>query len=87
MKITLEDAYNAAKKTVEYSRRIICKKCKGTGSANPAANSKCGGCGGRGAKLVAQRMGHIMLQTQQTCPDCKGEGQVIKDKLKLIKMS
>jgi DnaJ family protein A protein 2 len=82
MKITLKDAYLGGKKNLEYSRRIICKSCKGTGSANPAANNKCGGCQGKGMKIVMQRMGHMLLQSQQTCGDCQGEGSVIKDKCK-----
>ena len=82
MKISLKDAFIGAKKSFEYSRRIICKPCNGTGSANPAANNKCSGCQGKGMKIVMQRMGHILLQSQQTCPDCNGEGNVIKDKCK-----
>lgn len=85
MKINLKDAFIGGKKEFEFSRRIICKPCNGTGSANPAANNKCGGCQGKGIKMVMQRMGHIVLQSQQTCPDCKGEGQVIKDKCKTCK--
>ena len=85
MKISLKDAFKGGKKSFEYSRRVICKPCNGTGSANPAANNKCGGCAGKGMKVVMQRRGHIVLQSQQTCPDCKGEGFVIKDKCKVCK--
>lgn len=80
MKITLEEAYNGGNKVFEYARRIVCIKCSGTGSANPAANHKCAGCAGRGVKVVLQRMGGMVLQSQQPCTDCKGEGNVIKDK-------
>jgi len=82
LKITLEDAYNGGNKKVDFQRKRICKKCQGTGSANPAATSKCSGCNGKGIKLVTQRMGNMLLQTQTTCPDCAGEGQMIKDKCK-----
>lgn len=85
LKITLEDSYNGARKSFEYSKRTTCKKCFGSGSADPNANSKCGSCGGKGIKLVMQRMGHIVLQTQQTCRDCEGEGRVIKEKCKECK--
>ena len=30
-------------------------------------------------KLVIQRMGNTILQSQQTCPDCRGEGYIIKN--------
>jgi len=82
MKITLEESYNGGKKTCDFQRKRTCKKCSGTGSANPAATAKCNGCNGKGIKLVTQRMGNMLLQTQTTCPDCGGEGQVIKDKCK-----
>lgn len=85
MKVDLKDVYTGARKSFEYSRRMVCKPCNATGSANPAANNKCSGCGGKGMKVVMQRMGHILLQSQQTCPDCKGEGSVIKDKCKTCK--
>ena len=82
LKITLEDAYNGGKKTVDFQRKRNCKKCKGTGSANPAATAKCSGCNGKGVKLITQRMGNMLLQTTTTCPDCSGEGQMIKEKCK-----
>lgn len=82
LNITLEDSYMGTRRSFEYSRRIICKKCKGTGSANPNVTTKCGSCAGKGIKLVTQRMGNMLLQTQQTCQDCEGEGTVIKDKCK-----
>jgi DnaJ family protein A protein 2 len=85
LKITLKESYMGGKKILEFSRRIICQSCKGAGSANPAANNKCGGCSGKGVKVVMQRMGNMVLQTQQTCGDCKGEGNVIKDKCKTCK--
>lgn len=80
MKITLEEAYKGGKKPFEYAKRITCKKCVGTGAGNPAANHKCQSCQGKGVKVVLQRMGHMVLQTQQTCGECQGEGMSIKDK-------
>lgn len=82
LKITLEESFLGGKKKVDFPRKRTCKKCKGTGSANPAATAKCSGCNGKGIKLVTQRMGNMLLQTQTTCPDCQGEGQMIKDKCK-----
>ena len=35
LNITLEDAYNGERKEVEFDKRIICPKCKGTGLSNP----------------------------------------------------
>ena len=79
MDVSLEDIYKGKEKYLEISRYRICKKCKGSGSKNPNANTKCTGCNGRGVKMVVQRMGNTILQSQQTCPECRGEGYVIKE--------
>jgi DnaJ family protein A protein 2 len=85
LKITLEEAYNGGKKKCDFQRKRTCKKCSGSGSANPAATQKCTGCNGKGIRLVTQRMGNMLLQSQTTCPDCQGEGTIIKEKCKECK--
>ena len=79
MDVSLEDIYTGKEKYLEIERYRICKKCKGNGSKNPNADTKCSGCGGRGVKMVVQRMGNTILQSQQPCPECRGQGYVIKD--------
>lgn len=79
MEVSLEDIYKGKEKYLEINRYRICHKCKGNGSKDPNANTKCTGCNGRGIKMVVQRMGNTILQSQQHCPDCRGEGYVIKD--------
>ena len=83
--ITLEDSYNGGRKEVEYDRRIICTKCKGTGSSNPDAKTICSKCDGSGRRLIVQRHGPMIMQTQTTCDECHGEGKIIKDKCKECK--
>ena len=85
LKITLEDSYNGGRKEVEYDRRIICSKCKGSGSSNPNAKTTCSKCNGSGVRLVVQRHGPMIMQTQTTCDECNGEGKIIKDKCKECK--
>lgn len=80
IKVTLEDLYNGAKKYLEISRYRICKTCAGTGSKNKDANTKCSGCNGRGAKTVQRQIPMGIIQQTIQCPDCKGEGNVIKEK-------
>ena len=83
--ITLENSYNGGRKEVEYERRVICTKCKGTGSANPDAKTICNKCDGTGRRLIVQRHGPMIMQTQTTCDECNGEGKIIKDKCKECK--
>ena len=85
LSITLEDSYNGGRKEVEYERRIVCPKCKGTGSANPDAKTTCSKCNGSGVRLIVQRHGPMIMQTQTTCDECNGEGKIIKDKCKECK--
>ena len=79
MEVSLEDIFMGKEKYLEIKRYRICKKCKGNGSKDPNANTKCPGCNGKRVKLVVQRMGNTILQSQQTCPDCRGEGYIIKN--------
>ena len=74
--ITLEEAYCGIKKTIEWTRRVICKACEGTGSDNPAAVRTCEDCHGQGVRMVMQRMGGMVLQSQQRCPSCQGQGKI-----------
>ena len=85
LKITLEDSYNGGRKEVEYDRRIICPKCKGSGSSNPNAKTTCSKCNGSGVRLVVKRHCPMIMKTQTTCDECNGEGKIIKDKCKECK--
>ena len=82
LNITLEESYNGATKEVQVDKRVICAKCKGSGAADPNAKTSCPGCKGKGIKLVVQKMGNMIMQSQTTCDDCRGEGKIIKEKCK-----
>ena len=83
--VTLEEAYNGGRKEGEFTKRIICPKCKGNGSANPNDKTTCSGCRGKGVKTVVQKMGNMMFQSQSPCDECNGEGTIIKEKCKECK--
>jgi DnaJ family protein A protein 2 len=80
LKVTLEDLFKGAKKYLEVSRYRTCKTCNGSGSKIKDANTKCGGCNGRGQKTVQRQIPMGIIQQTISCPDCKGEGHVIKEK-------
>lgn len=80
IKVSLEDLYNGNKKYLEISRYRVCKGCNGSGSKVKDANTKCTGCNGRGVKMIQRQIPMGIIQQQVTCPDCKGEGSVIKEK-------
>jgi DnaJ family protein A protein 2 len=72
LKVNLEDVYTGAQKYLQISRFRICVGCKGSGSKDPNANTKCGGCNGKGVKMVVRQIQMGIIQQQVTCSECKG---------------
>jgi len=59
----------------------LCAECNGKGAKNPQAVKKCDGCRGQGVKVTLRQIAPGMVQQmQQTCPDCRGSGEVIREK-------
>ncbi|KAJ8574508.1 hypothetical protein ON010_g4701 [Phytophthora cinnamomi] len=78
MAVTLEELYNGAQKQAQFSRNVICRKCRGTG-AKGGKTTTCKTCGGSGHVLVEQKMGPgFTVQMQQPCPKCGGKGKTFK---------
>lgn len=80
MNVTLEDVYLGKKRYIEIQRYRNCDKCKGSGSKDPKANTQCAGCKGKGMKVVVRQISMGYIQQTVQCPDCNGEGSVIKEK-------
>lgn len=87
MKATLEDVYCGNTKYIEVKRYRICPACTGSGSKDPKAETKCGGCKGQGRKTIMQRIPMGMMQQVIDCDECKGTGSKLqeKDKCKTCK--
>ncbi|WP_417245216.1 molecular chaperone DnaJ [Celeribacter sp.] len=75
MRITLEEAYTGAQKTINVPTSVSCTSCSGTGAANGAEPQTCPSCSGMG-KVRAQQG---FFTVERTCPACGGLGQIIKD--------
>jgi len=81
LKVTLEDLYRGKTTKLSLQKHVLCCDCGGKGSKNPAAVKKCEFCRGQGVKLTLRQLAPGMVQQmQQTCPECRGEGQVIREK-------
>ena len=76
LEIDLLEAAKGCEKTVEIRRKELCKTCDGSGAKPGSSADSCDYCGGHGQ--VVQSQGFFRVQT--TCPACKGEGKVIRDK-------
>jgi molecular chaperone DnaJ len=75
LEISLEEAFKGKKATVNVPSSVACDTCSGTGSKGGAQPATCGTCGGIG-KVRAQQ-GFFTIE--RTCPNCQGQGKVIKD--------
>ncbi|MEK6234054.1 MAG: molecular chaperone DnaJ, partial [Planctomycetales bacterium] len=74
--LDLMEAARGAEKTVRVQREKKCKTCDGSGAKPGSSPESCKFCGGRGQ--VLQEAGFVRVQT--TCPRCRGQGSVIRDR-------
>lgn len=72
MSITLEEAYNGARKSLDIKRFRFCESCRGRGSNKKEAETKCNGCKGRGVKLIDRDIGIGIIQQPVQCNECQG---------------
>jgi molecular chaperone DnaJ len=73
--LTLEEAAKGTRKSVEFTRKVACSTCKGSGSKPGSQKASCRHCGGRGQ--IVQSAGILRVQT--TCPACRGAGSIVTD--------
>lgn len=78
-KVSLEDIYRGKISKLALQRSIICPKCEGVGGKDGAVK-KCPGCDGQGMKTMMRQMGPMIQRFQTVCPDCSGEGEIIREK-------
>ncbi len=77
LQVTLEEAASGCTKTLSYERLAPCDDCGGTGAAEGGHMQSCSRCHGSGRVVEVQRTIFGQMQTQSTCPECNGVGQVI----------
>jgi molecular chaperone DnaJ len=73
--VDLEDAVHGTTITIRVPTWVQCDECGGTGAKKGSKPTTCTTCGGSGQIHIQQGF----LTIQQTCPECHGQGQVIKD--------
>src|SRR3982075_1424321 len=74
MQITLEEAAFGVEKEIEVRKLDTCAKCNGKGAESGSRTINCPTCGGRGQDISPARF----FQVSQTCPRCRGVGQIIE---------
>ena len=83
LKVEFMEAVFGAEKTIEYSRKEVCTNCKGSGAEKGSSPETCKTCQGQGQVRRTQQTFLGNFQTVVTCPDCRGEGKIIKNKCKV----
>lgn len=79
VKLTLEEIDRGCEKKIKVSKYVPCKSCNGTGSSD-GKNETCSHCHGTGVVTETRRTMLGMMQTQSACPQCGGEGTIVKNK-------
>ncbi|HSI14910.1 MAG TPA: molecular chaperone DnaJ [Chthoniobacter sp.] len=74
MHIRLEEAAFGCDKEIEVSKLETCDVCNGSGAESGSRAVSCRDCGGRGQVISSRGF----FQVSQTCPRCRGTGQVIE---------
>ena len=85
-KVSLEDIYRGKVSKLALQKSIICPSCDGRGGKEGAVKT-CTGCNGAGMKTMMGQMGPMIQRFQTVCPDCQGEGEMIRDKDRCKKCS
>lgn len=73
--ITLEEAFEGCESEISIATAQSCGDCSGSGAKSNSGKKTCGNCGGSG--VTQMRQGFFAVE--QTCNQCMGEGQIIKD--------
>lgn len=80
VRLTLEEVLTGVTKKFKVHKDITCTHCHGTGAKEGSKPETCSTCHGSGVVTRTVRSLFGMVQTQVECPDCHGEGTIIKDK-------
>ena len=74
--IALLDAAVCCVREIQIEKNVSCITCQATGAKPGTKPQKCDYCAGRGQ--VIQSQGFFRVQT--TCPACRGQGDVVREK-------
>ena len=78
--VSFEEAVFGCEKELEITLKDECGTCHGTGAKPGTSKETCSKCGGKGQVVYTQQSLFGMVRNVQTCPDCQGSGEIIKEK-------
>lgn len=77
--ITFEEAAFGCKKQLNINKMENCEVCHGTGAKPGTSPVTCTRCGGSGQVTTQTRTPLGYMRNVTTCPECHGNGKIIKD--------
>ncbi len=79
-KLSLQEIASGVEKKFKLRKMVVCEHCHGSGAEGSGGTETCPRCHGTGSISRTQQSLFGMMQTQSPCPQCGGEGKVIKNK-------
>ncbi len=80
VKLSLKEIAEGVTKKLKINKIVACEHCGGTGAKDKSAYATCSQCGGSGYVITVQNSFFGRMQTQSVCPNCQGEGRIIKER-------
>ena len=81
--LTLEEIATGVEKKIRVRKYTSCDECEGTGAENGSSGYEtCATCNGAGEVRQVSRSVFGQFVNIQACPNCYGEGRIIKNKCK-----
>lgn len=80
LKLTLEEIAHGVTKKIRLSRLKPCSDCGGSGARHGSGRVACSACGGSGEIRQVSRSLFGQFINVTPCPQCNGEGTVIKER-------
>lgn len=80
IKLTLEEIAFGTEKKLKVKKQVKCDECGGTGAESESDFETCGTCNGMGEVRQVSRTMFGQFVNVQPCPQCNGEGRIIKNK-------
>lgn len=80
VKLTLEEIASGVDKKIKVQKYVPCATCKSTGAKSGSEYYTCPTCKGKGEVRKTTHTFIGSMQTVSVCPECNGDGKIIKEK-------
>lgn len=80
IELNLEEIAFGTEKKLKVKKQVKCDECNGTGAETESDYETCSTCNGMGQVRQVHKTMLGQMVNVQPCPDCRGEGRIIKNK-------